>query len=131
MNSDIHSVFVYGTLKRGQVRAGLWPFPPLSVRPGRIQGELYDLGPYPALALGVDWVGGEVWSFRPEQMEHTLEVLDEIEELHDQPDDLYRRIVTDCHLEGAVLRAFVYVYAMPLENARRVFPGGDGICIWP
>ena len=126
------SIFVYGTLKRGQVRAPLWPHRPVSVVPGKIRGELYDLGPYPALARGNDWVGGEIWSFLPNQMEATLRVLDEVEELHDQPDDLYRRIVVECHKpDDSIVPAFAYLYAMPLHRAKRVSPGTDGICIWP
>ncbi|WP_164104190.1 gamma-glutamylcyclotransferase family protein [Candidatus Laterigemmans baculatus] len=92
----IAHVFVYGTLRRGQCREGCWPRPPLHVATGFVQAELFDLGPYPAILVGKDWVCGECWTLREEDVEETLRVLDAIEGFA-QPgeDDLYVRRVVD------------------------------------
>ena len=53
-------VFVYGTLKRGEARARLWPRKPQAVEPATVRGTLYDLGDYPALVPGDDTVAQTV-----------------------------------------------------------------------
>ncbi|MGI9466027.1 MAG: gamma-glutamylcyclotransferase family protein [Rubripirellula sp.] len=90
----ISSVFVYGTLKRGQKRGEMWPFEPLRVSVVLTHGTLFDRHDYPAMTSGTDDVVGERWDFRPEQMQRVLEVLDAIEGAN-QPGvpDLYRRVV--------------------------------------
>lgn len=90
----ICSVFVYGTLKRGQCRGDVWPFEPLGVSRVFTHGMLFDRHDYPAMISGMDYVLGEKWNFRPEQMQQVLEVLDAIEGAN-QPGipDLYRRVI--------------------------------------
>ncbi|MAI70646.1 MAG: hypothetical protein CMM01_07020 [Rhodopirellula sp.] len=90
----ISSVFVYGTLKRGQCRGDMWPFEPLRVSAVFTHGTLFDRHDYPAMTSGTDNVFGEKWDFRPEQMQRVLKVLDAIEGAN-QPGvpDLYRRVV--------------------------------------
>ena len=126
-------VFVYGTLKRGQLREGMWPHQPLRVTVAETRGRLYDLGPYPALVTGEDRVGGEIWEFSPQHMSRTLSVLDEIEGYAGGPDDLYERVVLHCTTEGAeTLAAFSYLYARSnLLTATRLRPDHDGVCRWP
>lgn len=48
MSPGITSVFVYGTLQRGEVREHCWPHAPVSIEWGTIRGQLRDLGEYPA-----------------------------------------------------------------------------------
>jgi gamma-glutamylcyclotransferase (GGCT)/AIG2-like uncharacterized protein YtfP len=80
MNNDsIYAFFVYGTLKRNQLRSGLWPRKPRHVHPATVVGDLYDLGPYPAACDGNSRILGEVWEFHPEDMQETCSVLDRIE----------------------------------------------------
>lgn len=132
--SKLQHIFVYGTLKRGQCRESAWPRPPVLVQPARVSGELYDLGAYPAMLSGSDWVVGEVWSFEYEDVEPTLRVLDEIEDYRRQPDDLYRRVEIACWLgSGAQLRALTYIYAQPqhLSKQLRVTPDAGGNSVWP
>ncbi|MDI3329085.1 MAG: gamma-glutamylcyclotransferase [Alicyclobacillaceae bacterium] len=52
------SVFVYGTLLTGEPNHRVAAPYLLSVRPGRVRGRLYDVGPYPALVL--DEAGREI-----------------------------------------------------------------------
>lgn len=85
-------VFVYGTLCRGQCREPCWPRRPVSVTVGYVRGHLFDLGPYPALLPGDDWVRGECWTLREEDMPETLRVLDAIEGFAQPGEaDLYQR----------------------------------------
>lgn len=50
---DKHLVFVYGTLRRGGVRAMSERFPGAKfVADAKVSGSLYDLGEYPGLLLG-------------------------------------------------------------------------------
>lgn len=126
------TVFVYGTLKRGEERAPLWPHEPLWIKPGIARGHLYDLGPYPALAAGDDRVHGELWHFRGEEMEATLAVLDRIE-CSENETDRYVRQPTTCQADDGEAHA-AYAYFLPrvaeLPTARRVVPDSDGICRW-
>lgn len=76
----MHSaVFVYGTLQRGQERETCWPHPPRDIQPGYVTGQLFDLGPYPALVAGDGVVAGELWLLDESNLAETLQVLDEIE----------------------------------------------------
>jgi gamma-glutamylcyclotransferase (GGCT)/AIG2-like uncharacterized protein YtfP len=125
----ISSIFVYGTLKRGECRASMWPCNPLAVRPVWTLGALFDRSDYPAMTSGTDCVSGERWDFRHPEMQQVLEVLDAIEGAN-QPGlpDLYRRLVVDTWdlpqepvgvaQSDATTRAYIYHYARD--------PIGDG-----
>lgn len=78
-SSEVKSVFVYGTLKRGECREHCWPVAPHDVRPAVVQGALFDLGPYPAMCEGTEWILGEIWRLPAGAMEPTLRALDAIE----------------------------------------------------
>jgi gamma-glutamylcyclotransferase (GGCT)/AIG2-like uncharacterized protein YtfP len=138
MNSP-SKVFVYGTLKRGHLRAGAWPHPPLAVQPGIIRGWLYDLGPYPAIAAGEGWVLGELWELAPADLPKTLEVLDAVEGYClGASDNEYLRVITEVTLEdGERQAAFVYQIADPrqLIGKRRIVAwqefAGCSVAAWP
>lgn len=75
---DKHLVFVYGTLRRGGVRAMPEIFPGSKfVGEAKVSGRLYDLGAYPGLVSDASGspVAGEVYEVDDE----TLSKLDEIE----------------------------------------------------
>ena len=132
--AQVASVFVYGTLKHHGARQHLWPYPPVRIVTARVQGTLYDLGPYPALSLtGTDWIVGERWELSPEDISETLHALDEIEGFGQHSDDLYRRCVVDCYDEDeSVHLAFVYEFAQSerLLQARRIPPNDEGYSLW-
>jgi gamma-glutamylcyclotransferase (GGCT)/AIG2-like uncharacterized protein YtfP len=72
-------VFVYGTLRRGDVRdiTRLLPTPRF-VGMASVAGVLYDLGPYPGLVLGGEGrVTGEVYAITPE-LERQLDAIEEV-----------------------------------------------------
>ena len=134
MNLAHLPVFVYGTLQRGEERAGLWPSPPLEVRWATTQGVLYDLGAYPALVAGTDRILGELRSVAPADLPRTLEVLDEVEGFGQQGNpDLYLRETTECvTLCGKSLLAYAYRYANPTDIAAapRVVAGPNELVHW-
>ncbi len=127
-------VFVYGTLKRGQVRESAWPRRPLQICAAVTLGVLVDLGRYPALLPGDGLVAGELWCFNPSDLAATLEVLDAIEGHSGSPDDLYVRREVECRTaDGTSHRAYAYFYNRPrrLAAARPISPGPDGAARWP
>lgn len=123
-------IFVYGTLKRGQVREGMWPRKPLRVEGATTLGTLYDLGPYPALVSGEDVVEGELWIVAPADLVETLRVLDKIEEVRPDGQGLYERRIITCRSEaGEMHRAYAYYYARLDDLAGRapIKSGGGGV----
>ena len=87
--ADRRHVFVYGTLRRGDVRdiTHLQP-PPVFVGMASVQGVLYNLGDYPGLLLGGEgWVTGEVYAITAALEQQ----LDSIEEVWPQPTGEYNK----------------------------------------
>jgi gamma-glutamylcyclotransferase (GGCT)/AIG2-like uncharacterized protein YtfP len=128
------AVFVYGTLQRGEERAGCWPHAPLAITPAVISAELYDLGLYPAIIPGNDRVAGELWELHPEQLAETLRVLDAIEGYYGQevPNLYVRRVVASITEDGRTVPAFTYFYADTVAAGKylRVRKNADGLCRW-
>ncbi len=137
--NPIDSIFVYGTLKQHHLRASMWPCKPISIRSATIRAELYDTGPFPAILRGDDFVLGELWTLRSEDIAETLAVLDDVEGYDaSRLDNLYVRIETDAALEDATTaRAYVYQYARNDRQAgmRRIAPhlefAGRLCAAWP
>lgn len=130
----IQTVFVYGTLKVGEERESCWPRPPLAVRAATTSGQLYDLGPYPAMLAGEDRVLGELWFLRPEDVDVTLRVLDEVECYGVEDVDLYVRQCIECRTldDGSLHAAYAYFLADAAEAQRhpRLTPRPDGLVAW-
>ena len=131
----ILAVFVYGTLKRGQVREGCWPRQPLRVMPAETRGRLHDLGPYPALIPGPDRVKGELWFLAETDVAETLRVLDEVECYGIEDVDLYVRRVVECRTLDDDQWHSAYVYFLADESYARRHPAvstrADGLAEWP
>lgn len=129
----IHSVFVYGTLKQGEVRGGKWPRTPLQISVAFTRGRLFDLGPYPAMIPGDNVVRGERWDFRDDDMSSTLAVLDRIECFGVDEVDLYVRRQVECWTEtGETRLAHTYFLADVADALRHaeVQPDERGSCEW-
>lgn len=128
---DARHVFVYGTLRRGDVRdiTRLHPAPRF-VGMARVAGILYDLGAYPGLVLGgAAWVHGEVYAISA-----ALErVLDEIEEVWPQATGEYAKREVPVQLDasentsggGGELRCLVYEINPARLAGCPVISGGD------
>ena len=123
-------VFVYGTLRRGDVRdiTRLRPAPQF-VGMASVAGVLYDLGPYPGVVLGGPArVTGEVYAISAE-LERQLDV---IEEVWPQQTGEYRkqavRVLLDQPqaLSGAgALDCLVYEINPSCAVGQPVITGGD------
>lgn len=91
-----NAFFTYGTLKRGECRAGLWPARPLRIQPAWIRASLYGRFDYPAITAGNDRVSGELWTFRKSDVSSVIERLDKIEGTNQPGEpDLYLREIVD------------------------------------
>ncbi len=120
-------VFVYGTLRRGDVRdiTRLQPAPQF-IGMGSVAGVLYDLGPYPGMLLGgAGRVVGEVYAISAE-----LErLLDEIEEVWPQQSGEYSRREVAVQMQDAPAAAspLCLVYEINPERLAGcpVIVGGD------
>jgi len=142
---EIHSIFVYGSLKRSYLRSAVWPHPPVSVQEGVIRARLFDLGPYPAIALhsegsdANDCVLGELWTLTPEHIVETLAVLDSVEGYvpSNTQNEYIRRVVLVNLADEVMVDAFVYEYAdvLRLVSFRRIGAdrdfGGMKVAAWP
>ncbi|AMV33071.1 Gamma-glutamylcyclotransferase family protein YtfP [Pirellula sp. SH-Sr6A] len=145
------AIFVYGTLKREQLRGSLWPRPAISITPAIAVGTLYDLGSYPGLVEGDNLVLGEVWRFHPEDLQETLVVLDRIEGFDPVKNmgEYVRRVIqvetladpassgAGCEPPSQTVMTWTYFYNEPrrLASARRIEvwmeAGGHWVCQWP
>jgi len=141
-DKTLTALFVYGTLKRKQIREQCWPFPPKRVRTATVLAEMYDLGPYPALIAGCDSIAGEIWEFTPDQMEKTLSVIDEVEGCP----VLYTRVKIECELndglsssltQGSIGAETCWAYTYFYTDVNRLKDQGsrvqpvNGVCQWP
>jgi gamma-glutamylcyclotransferase (GGCT)/AIG2-like uncharacterized protein YtfP len=102
-------IFVYGTLREGETRA------PLMIEnrigpwiSGTVQGELRDLGFYPALIQGKGHVHGELHQYK--RITDVLEQLDRIEgyERIGDSENLYERILIDVTTDNGIIQAWTY-----------------------
>ena len=128
MNDDL--LFVYGTLRRDmrsemsqllERHAGF-------VAEGRYQGRLYRIDYYPGVVPSdnpTETVKGEVYSLRDSQV--VLQELDRYEECGPgfaEPTEYVRRFETVTLLDGAVCRAWIYIYNHPIDRYTPI-PSGD------
>ena len=116
-----HLVFVYGTLRRGGVRAMSELFPGSRfVGNANVNGSLHDLGAYPGLSLDESnsSVVGEVYEVDDE----VLNKLDEIE----APSHYWRKQV-EVSLDDHKKRCWVYEPDLGLYPRRVLITSGDWI----
>lgn len=116
-----HLVFVYGTLRRGGVRAMPELFPGSEfVGSASVRGRLYDFGEYPGLLLGESGppVAGEVY----EVSEEVLKQLDDIE-----APAYYSRREVEVSLGGGTKKCLVYEPDLSLYPNRTLITSGDWI----
>ena len=119
--SPARYVFVYGTLRRGGLNdiTRLRPAPRF-VGEAQVAGVLYHLGRYPGVILGGEsWVKGEVYAITA-----ALEaILDDIEDLGENPTDEYAKRKVAVNVHGNLLQCLVYeinpryvTAAMPISH---------------
>lgn len=127
--SDVGRVFVYGTLRRGFTNHGrdVLTLHGRFLSEATVEGELYDLGSFPALVVEEDpssRVHGEVYELTREPA-RAIERLDRYEGARG-PDPLpYDRTARRVTLsDGTEVEAWTYVWTGELEQGQRV-PSGD------
>jgi gamma-glutamylcyclotransferase (GGCT)/AIG2-like uncharacterized protein YtfP len=125
------AVFVYGTLKRGEINHGVIAPDALSVEEGAIRGRLFDVGEFPGLAAGHGDVHGEIVRFEREALERILPVLDRLEGClpEDEASSMYYRRVVDVVTSRGTEKAFAYFYndshpSVPSLDLLRPLKGG-------
>tara|TARA_B100002052_G_scaffold129168_1_gene118531 strand:- start:325 stop:1176 length:852 start_codon:yes stop_codon:yes gene_type:complete len=102
-------IFVYGTLREGESRASLMD--ENRIEPwiaGTVQGELRNLGYYPALIQGKGCVYGELHHYK--RITDVLKQLDEVEgyERIGNSENLYERILIDVTTDNGIIQAWTY-----------------------
>ncbi len=107
------ALFVYGTLKRGQLNCSLLTPHARSTERGWIRGRLFDVGLFPALTEGEGQVYGELVQLDAENLAEVLAVIDALEEYReDDPDGstYLRRVVEVTTGGGGTAHAYAYFY---------------------
>ncbi len=92
----------------GKSRCAVWPHLSLSIQQASVAGNLYDLGPYPAMVHGSGLVLGELHEIEEAEWESTLKVLDAFEEYNPAMPDasLYTRELVEVQLENSIVQAW-------------------------
>ena len=126
---NLDSIFVYGTLMQGEEREHIMQkYSPLSIRAAQVNGNLYNMGSYPALKnlysnRDNNLVQGEVWKFSGEIVKALLVELDEIEEFfgYNNKDNLYIRVPTKVDLyKQENCFAWTYVYVQSITEGQEI-----------
>jgi gamma-glutamylcyclotransferase (GGCT)/AIG2-like uncharacterized protein YtfP len=118
---NTHFVFVYGTLRRGGIRALPRIFPDSEfVGAANVNGRLYDFGEYPGLILDESnsMVTGEVYEID----EETLKRLDEIEVSSN-----YLRKQTEITVNDREVTCWIYEPDPEFYSLSNVITSGDWI----
>lgn len=120
------SLFVYGTLLRGESRAHLLrDLRPSSWLLAETRGEIVDCGDYPGLVTTNSdcRLLGELVVFDEEAIEAALDVLDEVEgyEGFGRPGNWFERRLIDVHVgDGRIREAWAYFLAKPIPEHARI-----------
>lgn len=115
--SGIYDLFVYGSLRSGfksPVYEYISRFFTLRGE-ARVKGRLYDLGEYPAgVPVNEDaFIVGELYTVKTEQeFSWAIGQLDDYEGLVVEQGEkpLYRRELTDVHIDNTITKAWIYWY---------------------
>lgn len=121
--------FVYGTLKEGRpLDRKMFADLRTSVKPAKIKGSIFSLGPYPTIKLdGKGMVVGEVHTFPADKIDDVRRTMDGIEGYNATAPDrgLYNRHVVEATLEenGKSVKAYAYEYNGSVDPKRRLDDG--------
>ena len=128
---EVYQLFVYGSLRSG-FRSPAYEY--ISryfdlVGEAKVKGELYDLGSYPAAkpTNNSKFIIGELYRIRNEK-EFTWAIgqLDDYEGVSVDFDEmqLYRREITEVHIDNKVTNAWIYWYVGDVKD-KPVIDSGD------
>jgi len=115
----VHTVFVYGTLRKGQPnRAVMEPHLVADLGEGQIRGAMYDLGPFPAVTLEEDGLVIGEW------VRVTDDGLARLDRLEGYP-SFYDRVIVSDTTNG--LRGWVYCMARRKVDGYERVESGDWV----
>jgi gamma-glutamylcyclotransferase (GGCT)/AIG2-like uncharacterized protein YtfP len=116
-NPEVYQLFVYGSLRSG-FRSPAYEY--ISryfdlVGAGKVKGQLFDLGTYPAAKPSNEnkFIIGELYRIRNEkEFNWAIGQLDDYEGVDVGFDEtqLYRREVTEVHIDNKITNAWIYWY---------------------
>jgi gamma-glutamylcyclotransferase (GGCT)/AIG2-like uncharacterized protein YtfP len=122
-------LFVYGTLMRGfdHPMAAMLSRSADFLGEARCQGRLYLVKHYPGLVLSgdvADVVFGELYRLRqPEAMLHEFDMYEACGEGFAAPTEYIRQMLPVAQDDGAVSRAWTYIYNWPVTQLPRIASG--------
>jgi len=132
MDTPLDTLFVYGTLLRGEPRHHLIADHVIAACPARCEGALVHMGGYPAAiphdpALPPDvrcWVQGELLLI--DNLDSLLPTLDRVEGCAEpgEPDGLYRRVRREIDMGSVRREAWVYLLEDEVKRGP-VIPSGS------
>ena len=115
--SSVYQLFVYGSLRSG-FRSPVYEY--ISryftfVGNARVRGKLFDMGSYPAGIPSTDgvFIIGELYGIKNEsEFSWAIGQLDDYEGVNVESDEvqLYRRELTDVHVDNETVVAWIYWY---------------------
>jgi gamma-glutamylcyclotransferase (GGCT)/AIG2-like uncharacterized protein YtfP len=116
-NPGVYQLFVYGSLRSGfhnPMYEYISRFFTL-VSKAKVRGKLIDMGSYPAGIPSNDnhFIIGELYQVNNEsEFSWAIGQLDDYEGVSVEPDEvqLYRREITEVHLNGLITQAWIYWY---------------------
>ena len=130
-NPEVYQLFVYGSLRSG-FRSPAYEY--ISryfdlVGEGKVKGQLFDLGTYPAAKPTNEnkFIIGELYRIRNEnEFAWAMGQLDDYEGVHVDFDEtqLYRRDVTEVHIDNKNTNAWIYWYYGDVTD-KPVIESGD------
>ena len=130
-NPEVYQLFVYGSLRSG-FRSPAYEY--ISryfdlVGEGKVRGQLFDLGTYPAAKPTNEnkFIIGELYRIRNEnEFAWAIGQLDDYEGVHVDFDEtqLYRRDVTEVHIDNKNTNAWIYWYYGDVTD-KPVIESGD------
>jgi gamma-glutamylcyclotransferase (GGCT)/AIG2-like uncharacterized protein YtfP len=131
MNAPITQLFVYGSLRRG-FRSPAYEYISRFFDyggEGKVRGKLFDMGSYPAAIPTNEnnFINGELYNIKnPADFSWAIGQLDDYEGVSVEPDEvqLYRREITEVHVSGGMVHAWIYWYNGDVHG-RMIISSGD------
>lgn len=123
-----HTVFVYGTLKKGHYNHHVLGADAEFVDYANTYGaELHSVGPFPAMMLGDNKVLGEVWAISDE-------ALDRVDQLEGVEVGMYSRVQIALQMHNSTDRnAWTYIADEMFFDGHlgpEIKPNADGMVVW-
>ncbi|WP_198510313.1 gamma-glutamylcyclotransferase [Bacillus solitudinis] len=118
------TLFVYGTLRRGEINHSFLKQANQKLQQCWVKGELHDTGAgYPIIRKKESSrVYGEIYQVSKEE----LSQIDELEDYHpNRPDNLYERVEQTVYTNQGSLKAFVYIEGKQCISPSNCIKSGD------